>query len=116
MKKLLLIVLLAFTAPLLNTACTSTSTSAQNAVYKTLASVGAAADVTMKAAAAAKTKGTITTAQWAQIADIHDNQYVPAYNLAVDAAATSAAPAPQAVIDLATRLASLLASFLPAQS
>lgn len=94
----------------LNTGC---STSAQVVTYKTLASIGEAVDVTMKQAADARHFGQLSDAQWQEIKTIHDTQFIPAYRLAVDAGATSGSPAPANIVELSTRLASLLAQYLP---
>ena len=51
----------------------------------TLKVLGATVDSTMTIAAQMYHNGQITTAQWNTLANIHDNEFLPAYNLAVAA-------------------------------
>jgi hypothetical protein len=52
---------------------------------QTLLTIGTAVDSAMKIAAGLYQHGQITKAQWDNIADIHDNKFLPAYNLAIAA-------------------------------
>lgn len=113
MKKILLIAVLVFAAPIATLTVTSCTSSQQVIAYKSLAAVGETAETTMKEAARARHDGQITDAQWQEIKRVHDTQFIPAFNLAVDAAASSSSVAPQQIVDLAARLTSLLAQYLP---
>jgi hypothetical protein len=51
----------------------------------TLEVLGASVDASMKVAAGLYHNGQITAAQWNTIANLHDNEFLPAYNAAVAA-------------------------------
>jgi hypothetical protein len=91
--------------------CTTTS---QVQAGQTLQAVGLAVDAAMKTAAGMYHNNQITAAQWAQIADIHDNKFQPAFNLAVQAVqANLSSIASPDVVALASQLSALVASFQP---
>lgn len=82
--------------------------------YTTLASIGSAENGAMVVAANAEVKGTITMAQWQQIAAKHA-LFLVAYDTACNAAAVSLdqATVPANVTALKTDLVNLVASFIP---
>lgn len=84
MKKLLLLLCLALTAPVLPTGCRTAPTERVSTVV-TLKVIGASVDASMKLAAQLVRDQRITWEQWRVIADFHDQKFQPAYNLAVAA-------------------------------
>lgn len=66
--------------------CLPACNTPQKAAYTTLASIGAAVDSSMKAAAKGMVAGKITPTQWQQISVKHE-QFRLAYNTACDIAA-----------------------------
>lgn len=93
------------------TSCTTT-TSQQVTTYQTLKTVGMAADSAMTIAAGLYHNGQVTSEQWQQIADLHDNKFIPAYKLAIQASQSdlSSLASPD-LLALSTQLAALVASF-----
>lgn len=92
------------------TGCATTA----KVAYTTLASIGSAENGAMVVAANAEVKGTITMAQWQQIAAKHA-LFLVAYDTACNAAAVSLdqAMVPANVTALETDLVTLVASFIP---
>lgn len=84
-----------FSLPLGQTGCTTTQ---QATTYKTLDAVGQTAKASLDASTALLKQGSITVAQWQKIANAYDLDFQPAYNLAVLAAGSTAAPAPPTLV------------------
>lgn len=113
MKKLLFSLVLLFALPALHTGCTTAPTQRGQTVM-TLKIVGASVDASMKIAVQLLHDGHITAAQWNQIAAIHDQKFLPAYNLAVAAVqANLDSVASPDLTALAAQLASIIASYQP---
>jgi hypothetical protein len=113
MKKLILAFALAFTAialPVTQTGCMSTQ---QQTAYITLDATGKAAKASMDASTQLLKQGVITVVQWQKIANDYDSVFQPAYGLAVAAAGTASAPAPQALVDQQTALAASVKTLTP---
>lgn len=114
MKKIILLVCLSLApAPaLFLSSCAAPSTRVQE--VKTLKAVGLAVDGTMKLAAQLYHDGKITAATWNQVAAIHDQQFLPAFNAAVSAVQMNLdSLAGPDVVTLAAQLTSVLAPYLP---
>lgn len=106
---------LAVAAPVLTfSGCAAPSTRVQE--VKTLKVVGLSVDATMKLAAQLYHDGKIGANLWQKIADIHDRQFQPAFNLAVQAVQSdlSSVASPD-LAALAAQLAALLAPYLEAK-
>ena len=86
------------------TGCTTKQTTV---TYLTLEAVGKTAKASLDASTQFLKQGAITVAQWQKIANAYDNDFQPAYNLAVVAAGSSSAPAPA---DLVTKQSAFSAS------
>lgn len=113
MKKLILVLALAFTAialPVSQTGCTQAQT---QTAYITLDATGKAAKASMDASTQLLKQGAISVAAWQKIADTYDNSFQPAYNLAVVAAGTSTAPAPQTLVNQQTALSASVKALTP---
>lgn len=110
MKKLLLLAVLAMTAPAF-TGCTSTSNT-QVVEYQTLKAVGQSAEATVALAAHLYEAGAITAAQAKTVADFYDNRFQPAFRLASAAVqANLSSYAPQDLLNLASQLSALLLQY-----
>ena len=111
MKKLFLILALAFATPLalVQTGC-STAPSTRTTEVTTLKIVGGTAKTGMDAATQLLKQGTITVAQWQHVAAFYDNQFQPTFALAVAAAQSdlSSVASPD-LIALAGQFATLVA-------
>ena len=115
MKKL--ITILAFTAlwagffslPVLQTGC-STAPDARTQAYQTLGILGQTAKASMDASTQLLKQGSITVAQWQQIAAFYDTKWQPAYSVAVVTAKSdlSTVASPD-VLALAAQFAALVA-------
>lgn len=82
-----------------------TSAGSSPTTVTTLKVLGATVDSTMTIAAGLYHNGQITTAQWNAIAAFHDNEFLPAYNLAVAAVENDTnQPAAPSLIALAGQL------------
>lgn len=107
---------MAFAAPLsIATFTTGCAETPLKLTYQTLGTVGTSVDASMKIAAAAKVKGVINDAQWAQISD-KQAKYLVAYNAAIDLAATATTtglntPATADLVALASDLTSIISTF-----
>lgn len=102
--------------PVVNTGC-STAPSQRSDTVTTLKIVGASVDASMKVAVQLLKNAQITREQWLRIADFHDRQFLPAYNLAVSAVqANIDSVADPALISLSLQLASIIASYQPSKS
>ena len=100
---------LALFVPLALTTGCSTAPTQRTTEVTTLKIVGASIDASMKIAADLYKKGKITPAQWAEIADLHDNKIQPAYNLAVvSVQADLSSIASTDLVNLAVQLAALI--------
>lgn len=113
MKKFLILLVLAFSTPLVvtQTGC-STTQQAQSVV--TLEIVGQTAQTAMNASATLLKNGQITVAQWTKIATIYDTQFQPAYAIAVTAAQSNLSSiASPDLVTLAGQIAALAATFIP---
>ncbi len=111
MKKLFLIVALAFAVPVAVTTsgCASIS-STKPAQVTTLKIIGTTAKTSVDAAAVLLREGKITVAQWQRIADVFDHKFQPAFNLAVAAVNSDlSSPASQDILTLAAQLAAVIA-------
>ena len=110
MKKLILILSLAFMLPTFQ-GC-STAPSQRVETVTTLKVIGASVDSLMQTAAKMYKAQQITQDQWNKLADIHDNQFLPAYNLAVAAAKSdfSSIASPD-LVNLANQLSTIVLSF-----
>jgi len=97
-RLLISILALAFVVPAATFTITGCSTAQQTATYLTLEAVGKSARASMDASTQLLKQGAITVAQWQKIANAYDNDFQPAYNLAVVAAGSSTAPAPAALV------------------
>jgi hypothetical protein len=105
----LLVLLLAFSfaciSPAIVTGCANTPTT-QAAKYKTLATVGAAAQAAMDSTTALLKAGKITVPQFQKVATFYDTRFQPSFRFAVAAAqadlSTAASP------DVTTLLANFL--------
>lgn len=107
----ILCILFAVSSPMAFTGC-QTAPASRTTTVVTLEVIGASVDATMKVAAGLYTSGKITTAQWNTITDIHDNKFLPAYNLAVQAVQSDlssvASPDIQALADSLAAAVSLV--------
>lgn len=90
-----------------------TAPSARVEQVKTLKIVGASVDATMKVAAQLYHDGKISAEVWGKIAAIHDTQFQPAFNFAVQAvqADVSSVASPD-LVTLSLQLAALIAPYL----
>lgn len=80
---------------------------------KTLKAVGIAVDGTMRLAAQLYHDGKINAVTWQQIADVHDKQFQPAFNLAVRAVQMNLdSVASSDLITLASSLSAILTPYL----
>lgn len=111
-NRFLLILALAF-APIAFVGC-STAPDQRTAAVTTLKIVGQTADTAMMVAAQLYHDGKISQAQWNHVAVIHDQQFLPAYKLAIAAVQSdlSSVASPD-LQNLANALAGLVASFQP---
>lgn len=119
MKKYLtlLIAAVVFGLTALETSSCSTAPTQRGQTVTTLKIVGASVDASMKIAVQLLRDGHITAAQWNLIATIHDQKFLPAYNLAVAAVqANLDTVASPDLAALAAQLASIVASYQPKQS
>ena len=109
MKKLTLIITLAFVSPAFQGCQTSPSQRTQT--YTTLRVLGASIETSMTIAARMFKAGEITQAQWDRLADIHDNKIQPAYRLAVQSAkANLSSVASPELVTLVTDFSNLILS------
>lgn len=99
-----------FSLPVLQTGCTTAQT---QTAYVTLDATGKAAKASLDASTQLLKQGAITVAQWQKIADAYDNDFQPAYALAVASAGVASGPAPQALIDQQTALANSVKQLTP---
>lgn len=97
--------------PALLSSCAAPSSRVQE--VKTLKAVGLAVDGTMKVAAQMLHNGQLSPATWQKLAQIHDEQFRPAYNLAVSAVQTNLDSfASPDLVNLASQLSAILAPYL----
>jgi hypothetical protein len=88
------------------------TTASQVQAVQTLETVGLAVDAAMATSASLYHNGQITQAQWQQIADFHDQKFIPAYKLAIQVAQSNlSSVASPDIVTLSTQLAALVASF-----
>ena len=73
---------------------------ASPATVTSLKVTGASVDFAMQVAATMYVKKEITATQWATIASLHDDKFIPVFNAAVAAVTTSNRPSPANVIAL----------------
>jgi hypothetical protein len=111
MKKIALILALALAVPLAPVGC-STPPNERVAAVQTLKSVGQTAEAAVTLSAQLYRDGKITAAQARQVMDLYDGKFTPAFRFAVSAARSdlSAIASPD-VMNLATQLSTLVASF-----
>lgn len=90
-----------------------TAPTARVTEVKTLKAVGLAVDGTMRLAAQLYHDGKISAQTWQQVADAHDKEFQPAYNLAVKAVQMNLdSVASSDLITLASSLAAILTPYL----
>lgn len=94
---------------------TGCKTAPSTVAYQSLGALGASVDTAMQAAAAAKKAGKLSDDQWAKVVVVH-GKYLPAYNLAVQTAATAtdtglSMPASANILALAGDVLNLLTAF-----
>jgi hypothetical protein len=111
MIRLLLVLILAVTAPLAFTGCPSVPSERTAAVH-TLQAVGLSAKSAMDASTQLLKQGAITVEQWQKVALLYDTKFQPAYGAAVLAVKSdlSSAASPD-IIALAAELTNLVATF-----
>lgn len=113
MKKLLLIACLScvsIAVPITETGCTSSEVIV---TQRSLLAVGQLVDTAMVAATKAYHNGDISADVWGKIAAMHDNQFMPAYQLAVKAATSDLTqPAPADLASFASDLTTLVSTSL----
>lgn len=85
MRKLLLCFVLLFAPVAFVTGCANTPTT-QATKYKTLATVGAAAQAAMDSTTALLKAGKITVLQFQRVAEFYDSKFQPSFRFAVVAA------------------------------
>ncbi len=116
MKKfltLLLVGVLAVSAPAFLTSC-STAPAGRVEAFKTLSVVGSTAKSGMDAATQLLKQGSITVAQWQQVATFYDTKFQPAFALAVSAANSDlSSPASTDITNLAIQFVALVAALYP---
>lgn len=114
MKRFLLFVivgLLAFSAPMLLTSC-STAPSARVAQVQTLKAVGESAEAAVTSAAHLYASGQITAQQTLQVMQFYDQKFQPAYRVAVTAVNSNLTlQAPDDLVLLSAQLSALLLQF-----
>lgn len=109
MKKLILVLALALVAPVFHGCSSAPSERVQTVT--TLKVIGASVDSLMQTAAKMYKSGEITQEQWNKVATVHDEQFLPAYNLAVTAArADLSSLASPDLVNLANQLSSIILS------
>ncbi len=82
MKKLFLVILLAFTAVSLPTGC-QTPVSQRTAAFASIGVMATTVDAGMKTAAALYHNGKLSAVRWGIIVDYHDRVYNPAFQAAL---------------------------------
>lgn len=88
------------------------TTSQQVTTVQTLKTVGMAADAAMTTAAGLYHNNQITSVQWQAIADFHDQKFIPAYKVAIQAAQSDLSSfASPDLLALSAQLGALVASY-----
>lgn len=114
MRALFLALCLAMVVPFAGPVGCQTAPSARSTEVTTLRVLGASVDTSMKIAAQLLKDGKITWTQWDRIAEFHDKQFQPAFNLAVAAvqADLSTVASPD-LLALFGQLSAIIASYQP---